>query len=88
MDPQGADLWCQNDMQLPTNISGHYTLYWVREWLTIPTNTTPRGRTEVYTSCMDVQILSGIQNGTISFERGQDLNLAGIEEQMLASSIS
>ncbi|KAI1489440.1 hypothetical protein F5X96DRAFT_683965 [Biscogniauxia mediterranea] len=85
--PQGADLWCQNDLRLPLNIRDdyYYTLYWVWEWPTIPTNTVPRGRMEVYTSCMDVQILPGVQNGTVSFEKSQDLNFAGIEQQMLAS---
>ncbi|KAK7924667.1 hypothetical protein PG985_006721 [Apiospora marii] len=85
VDPQGADLWCQNDLRLPTDISDSYTIYWVWEWPTIPTDTVPTGRTEVYTSCMDIQILSGRQDGTVSYEEGQDLNYAGIEEQMLVS---
>ncbi|KAI1463203.1 uncharacterized protein F4812DRAFT_447449 [Daldinia caldariorum] len=86
-DPQGADLWCQNDLRLPTNIRGNYTLYWVWEWPSIPTNTTPNGRMEVYTSCMDLQILPGIRSGSVSFEKGQDMNWAGIEEQMVASEM-
>ncbi|KAI0600427.1 hypothetical protein F4775DRAFT_599100 [Biscogniauxia sp. FL1348] len=84
-DPQGVDLWCQNDLRLPTNIGDTYTLYWVWEWPNMPTATLPQGRMEVYTSCMDVQIVPGVQNGTVSFARGQDLNWAGIEGQMLAS---
>ncbi|ORY70391.1 uncharacterized protein BCR38DRAFT_503841 [Pseudomassariella vexata] len=61
MNPQGADLWYQNDLRLSTSIHDNYTL------------------------CMDVQILSGVQNGTVVFEEGPDLNFAGIEEQMLTS---
>ncbi|KAH6638627.1 hypothetical protein BKA67DRAFT_542728 [Truncatella angustata] len=60
IDPQGADLWCQIDLQLPMNIRDYYTLYWVWEWPTIHSRTAPQGRMEDYTSCMDVQILSGI----------------------------
>lgn len=85
VDPQGADLWCQNDLRLPTDIKDSYTLCWVWEWPTIPTDTVPRGRKEVYTSCMDIQILSGCQDGMVSYEVGQDLNNASIEEQMLLS---
>ncbi|KAI1644353.1 uncharacterized protein F4817DRAFT_360789 [Daldinia loculata] len=85
MRPQGADLWCQNDLRLPMDIYDNYTLYWVWEWPTIPTNTTPQGRMEVYTSCMDIWVLPGIQDGAVTFEKGQDLNFAGIEEQMLSS---
>ncbi|KAK7937583.1 uncharacterized protein PG986_014451 [Apiospora aurea] len=83
--PQGVDLWCQNDLRLPTNIRETYTLYWVWEWPTIPTDTVPRGRTEIYTSCMDIQILSGLQDERVSYMKGQDLNYAGVEEQMRIS---
>jgi hypothetical protein len=83
-NPQGADLWCQNDFRLPMDIHNNYTLYWVWEWPTIATNTT-QDRMEVYTSCMDIQILSGAQDEIVSFDQGQDLNTAGIEEQMVSS---
>ncbi|ORY64995.1 uncharacterized protein BCR38DRAFT_431590 [Pseudomassariella vexata] len=86
-DPQGADLWCQNDLRLPTNIHDNYTLYWVWEWPTIPTGMVPQGRMEVYTTCIDIQIQPGIQNGMVLFENGQDLNFAGIQEQMLANKM-
>lgn len=85
MDPQGANLWCQNDLRLPTNIYDNYTLYWVWEWPTIPTSMVPQGRMEAYTTCIDIQIQPGIQNGMVLFESGQDLNFAGIEEQMLTN---
>ncbi|ROV93423.1 hypothetical protein VMCG_08388 [Cytospora schulzeri] len=65
-NPQGADLWCQSDLQLPTDITvgSDYTLYWVWDWPTLSkdnamigdegvTVTTP----EVYTSCMDLKIV-------------------------------
>lgn len=65
-NPQGADLWCQSDLQLPTDITvgSDYTLYWVWDWPTLSkdnamigdegvTVTTP----EIYTSCMDLKIV-------------------------------
>jgi hypothetical protein len=87
VDPQGADLWCQNNLRLPMDISDAYTLYWVWEWQTIPTAELPQGRMEVYTSCMDVQVLGGVQDGEVSYEDDQDLNFAGIEAQMVANQV-
>lgn len=65
-NPQGGDLWCQSDLQLPTDITvgSDYTLYWVWDWPTLSkdnamigdegvTVTTP----EVYTSCIDLKIV-------------------------------
>ncbi|KAH8747639.1 hypothetical protein F5883DRAFT_609257 [Diaporthe sp. PMI_573] len=54
-DPQGADIWCQADIQLPGNISGGiYTLYWVWDLPTL-SNTANGERyvtiPEIYTSC-------------------------------------
>ncbi|RYP02627.1 hypothetical protein DL764_005709 [Monosporascus ibericus] len=84
INPQGADLWCQNDLRLPIDIRDSYTIYWVWEWPSIPTDAFPQGQMEIYTSCMDIQILSGVRDGKVSYASGQDLNFAGIEEQMLA----
>lgn len=38
---------------------------------------------EVYTSCMDIEILPVIQEGELSLIKGQDLNFAGIQVQMV-----
>ncbi|KAI0173166.1 hypothetical protein GGR52DRAFT_579936 [Hypoxylon sp. FL1284] len=83
VDPQGADLWCQNDLRLPKGIHDNYTIYWVWEWPTAPTDTLPQGRMEIYTSCMDIIILPDVEAGVVSYTKGQDLNFAGIEGQML-----
>ncbi|CRK15992.1 hypothetical protein VD0002_g6393 [Verticillium dahliae] len=80
-DPQGADLWCQSDIRLP-NKCGVYTLYWVWEWPFKPGGI--ERPADIYTSCMDVEILPGIQQGKVSYVDGQDLNWAGVKEQMLA----
>lgn len=56
----GTDLWCQNDIKIPTDAqSGKpYTLYWVWDWPTIPgvDPGLPKGKAEIYTSCMDIDI--------------------------------
>ena len=56
----GANLWCQNDIQIPADApSGQpYTLYWVWDWPTMPgvDPNLPNGKAELYTTCMDVDI--------------------------------
>ncbi|KAI9845558.1 MAG: hypothetical protein M1837_004655 [Sclerophora amabilis] len=59
----GQDLWCQNDIALPKDApSGKpYTLYWVWDWSTLPNVNPdlPKGKTEFYTQCMDIDITGG-----------------------------
>lgn len=76
--PSGADLWCQIDVRLPLDISNWYTLYWIWVW----PNLGPSVSEEIYTSCMDIKVLPGTQEGSLGFVQGQDLNFAAIEEQM------
>ena len=58
----GADLWCQVDIKLPTTIptGSPYTLYWVWDWPTEPgvDPSLPKGKAELYTTCMDVDIVA------------------------------
>ncbi|UPK92109.1 hypothetical protein LCI18_003044 [Fusarium solani-melongenae] len=75
---RGADLWCQIDVRLPSDISNWYTLYWIWVW----PNLGPSVSEEIYTSCMDIKVLPGTQEGSLGFVQGQDLNFAAIEEQM------
>ncbi|KAI9163410.1 protein kinase [Paramyrothecium foliicola] len=82
-DPQGADLWHQIDVQLPTDFQGWYTLYWVWTWPTGPTVAFPDGQVEVYTSCMDVVVTDKVVDGDVDFTLGQDLNTAGIADEMI-----
>lgn len=65
-NPQGSDLWCQSDLQLPTDITtgANYTLYWVWDWPTLNKANAMLGeegvnvtKPEIYTSCMDLQIV-------------------------------
>lgn len=84
----GADLWCQQDIQLPTTApSGKlYTLYWVWNWPTAPgaDPTYPQGKTEIYTTCMDVEVQgtsANKQQVTGDYIEGQDLNDAAIPSE-------
>lgn len=81
-DPQGADLWCQNDIRLPSDVHQRYTLYWVWDWPTEPSVSAPEGKPELYTSCMDVNIGPKQQLDALDFSEGQDLNRAGIKAQL------
>ena len=58
----GANLWCQNNLALPTNIpiGSNYTLYWVWDWPTEPgvDPNLPKGKAELYTTCMDIDIVA------------------------------
>ena len=56
---QGPNRWCHNIIQLPDNvIEGIYTLYWVWDWPTIPdaNNGLLEGKTEIYTTCIDISV--------------------------------
>lgn len=64
--PMGADLWCQSDFQLPTDITtgANYTLYWVWDWPTLNKANAMMGedgvevvKPEIYTSCIDMVIV-------------------------------
>lgn len=84
----GADLWCQQDIRLPSTApSGKlYTLYWVWDWPTLPgiDPTYPAGKKEIYTTCMDIEITdthkSLAQQGD-EYVEGQDLNRASIPSE-------
>lgn len=56
---EGTDLLCQNDISLPQDapVGKPYTLYWVWDWPTF--ENTPKQMEELYTSCMDVDIIAG-----------------------------
>lgn len=57
----GANLWCQQDIRLPSNlpVGKPYTLYWVWDWPTAPhvDPNLPDGKIEMYTTCMDIDIV-------------------------------
>jgi len=83
----GGDIWCQQDIAVPSDApSGKpYTLYWVWDWPTMPgTEGLAEGKQEIYTTCMDVDIVSegasAVQSeaAASSFVEGQDINNAAI----------
>lgn len=83
----GADLWCQQDIQLPSSTpSGKpYTLYWVWDWPTAAgvDPTYPNGKAEIYTTCMDVDVVTKVNKQAINdnYDTDQDLNNAAIPMQ-------
>ncbi|KAJ5735517.1 uncharacterized protein N7483_000642 [Penicillium malachiteum] len=82
----GADLWCQQDIELPTTApSGKvYTLYWVWDWPTLPDidPTYPDGKVEIYTTCIDINVEGSSVNQTDSYASDQSLNSASIESEL------
>lgn len=65
-NPMGEDLWCQSDIQLPSDLTvgSDYTLYWVWDWPTLSKANAMVGdegvevtKPETYTSCMDLEIV-------------------------------
>jgi hypothetical protein len=83
----GADLWCQTDITIPSTITatGIYTLYWVWDWPTAPgTIGQPNGLQEIYTTCMDVNLIAGTGTSqeNVDFSQGQDLNSAAISSEL------
>lgn len=74
-NPQGADLWCQNDIQLPSDLAAgsNYTLYWIWNWPTFNTAGSPTDIPSAgynvtllqhYTSCMDVSVVASSTSGS------------------------
>ncbi|KAI3157564.1 hypothetical protein CBS147317_5303 [Penicillium roqueforti] len=93
-DPlMGADLWCQQDIRLPSNApSGKpYTLYWVWNWPTAAgvDPTYPNGKAQIYTTCMDVDLVTTISKQAVKsdYETDQDLNNAAIPSQFDALGV-
>ncbi|KAE8350233.1 hypothetical protein BDV28DRAFT_139532 [Aspergillus coremiiformis] len=84
-DPlMGVNLWCQSDIALPSNApSGKpYTLYWVWDWPTSPNAKAPEGKQEVYTTCIDVDVVANLgtqSHGPASYIDDKELlNIAAI----------
>ena len=86
----GADLWCQQDIALPSNApSGKlYTLYWVWDWPTAPgvDPSLPNGKLEMYTTCIDVEVVDSDHSTTSShvqagYVKDQSLDRAAIPSE-------
>lgn len=83
----GGDLWCQNDVKIPSDApSGKpYTLYWVWDWPTAPgiDPGLPKGKEEVYTTCMDIDVTAANQQKSVAkFMDGQPVENAGIKSYL------
>ncbi|KAI0160731.1 hypothetical protein GGR57DRAFT_391184 [Xylariaceae sp. FL1272] len=81
-----SELWCQTDIQLPTDLpdSGTYTLMWVWDWPNIIDDT--HNSTEIYTSCAQINLSGSSANSkkakTIKFASDNKMPSAGIASQI------
>ena len=93
----GEDLWCQQDIALPSNAPAGkpYTLYWVWDWPTLSS----QGKVvhpQIYTTCIDVdvtqpqqsQLHSEMKAASPGYANGQSLNSAAIPSQFEGLSSS
>lgn len=83
--PQGDNIWCQTDIVLPYGLPTgvQLTLYWVWNWSTEEIPAVPQGKVEMYTSCMDIDLVTGPGTSkSLSYDRNQDILNASIEEQL------
>lgn len=84
----GGDLWCQTDIQIPSDAptGKPYTLYWVWDWPTLPGGdpNLPNGKQEIYTTCMDVDIVDNV--GIEPYSKGQANYVSGQGYDMAAAS--
>jgi hypothetical protein len=84
----GADMWCQQDIALPSNAptGKPYTLYWVWDWPSEPgvNPAMPNGKEEIYTTCMDVDVVDRPETNMhveVDYINDQPLNRAAIPSQ-------
>jgi hypothetical protein len=80
-------LWCQADITIRSTTAAPqvYTLYWVWDWPTAPgTVGQPDGLLEIYTTCIDINLVDGVgtPKGSVSFSQAQDLNSAAISSEV------
>ncbi|KAF8865363.1 hypothetical protein BDZ45DRAFT_572802, partial [Acephala macrosclerotiorum] len=66
--PNGADLPCQTDVQIPTEAgtTGNYTMYWVWEWPQLDPVTGAIVTNQSYTSCLDIMMTSQSTTGAVA----------------------
>lgn len=74
----GPDIWCQNDIAIPSDapLGKPYTLYWVWDWPTAPgvDPGLPKGKPEIYTTCMDIDITSQAEQSSGGDSKQKNFN--------------
>ena len=82
----GTDLWCQQDIALPSNAptGKPYTLYWVWDWPTMSGDKVTQP--QIYTTCMDVDVQHSSSHAdekasSTGYVNDQSLNSAAIPSQ-------
>lgn len=89
-DPMGEDLWCQNDIKLPsdTPTGKPYTIYWVWDWPTAPGADPglPKGKAEIYTTCIDIDITAAKKRDVLEIRQAPVSQIADGQIQVPAAS--
>ena len=90
-NPEGEDLWCQNNIVLPqeAQTGKPYSLYWVWDWPTMPgTPGQPNGMNQTYTTCIDIDVVAGSSTNSKAAIPAKDAQApAGIQAAALPSVV-
>ncbi|MCJ1327401.1 hypothetical protein MMC10_004070 [Thelotrema lepadinum] len=91
-DPEGEDLWCQNNIVLPQEAQAGkpYSLYWVWDWPTLPgTPDQPKGMNQTYTTCIDIDVVAASSTNSKAAASAKDAAgpAPGIQQAALPSVI-
>lgn len=80
----GQDIWCQNDIAIPSDapLGKPYTLYWVWDWPTAPgvDPGLPKGKPEIYTTCMDIDIASQAEQSSGGDSKQKNFNFKAVTD--------
>lgn len=80
----GQDIWCQNDIAIPSDalVGKPYTLYWVWDWPTAPDADPglPKGKPEIYTTCMDIDITSQAEQSSGGDSKQKNFNFKAVTD--------
>lgn len=80
----GQDIWCQNDIAIPSDapVGKPYTLYWVWDWPTAPgvDPGLPKGKPEIYTTCMDIDITSQAEQSSGGDSKQKNFNFKAVAD--------
>ena len=89
-DPEGEDLWCQNNIVLPqeAQTGKPYSLYWVWDWPTMPgTPGQPNGINQTYTTCIDIDVVAGSSTNSKAAIPAKDAQAPGIQAMPLPAVV-
>lgn len=88
----GQDLWCQTDIKIPDDVPAGkpYTIYWTWSWPTLSNIdlAVPKGKAEIYTTCMDIDVKSASKERSLEARAAQEQNLNSMAIPSIVSSMA